>query len=1168
MKKFFSGLKAYTCMVAFLGVLLVPVCAQASDNAIVVKGTDMTVVEAIRQIEKSTGYTFFYKASDLNAVSSRDIDLKGDIHEVLAAMFQGSGVSYVIKGKEIILTSAKASKAQGAVPQQAKTITVTGVVSDNFGPVAGATVIEKGNTGNGTVTDLDGKFSLKVQEGATIVVTFIGYTTQEIKAQAGAPLQISLKEDSQALEEVVVVGFGTQKKANLTGSLTTVDMDELVANRPITTVSDVLQGSVPGLVVSSGGNAPGTSKSFQMRGAYSVGIKNSDGSYGNTVAPLVLIDNVEGSMDMLNPEDIESVTVLKDAASTAIYGARAAGGVILITTKRPQGETKFSLNYNNNFAFGSAMNLPRQAPLADYLKTYQDAGFGDAYWAYGSPSVSKWREYLAAYQQNPGAFNIQGDGMYKDEAGNVYYLNDHDLFGAFMESSFQQTHNISATGGTDKLRYRLSGSYLSNDGVLKTDKDTYERLNFSSYISADVTSWFTQEATLSYNKNRTERPGQGLYNTTLISYHPEGNMPTSISGWDKEVPFNTPLNLLLNSNTTQSSNDNPRIFLKSILKPFKGFEAVFEYTFDKKVYNYKYYTGRVQYTDIQGAANMYNPKDDYLTETKQHTDYNAFNIYGTYNFDLTQDHHFKLMAGFNQEARHLESLSATSYNQTVIEVPSLGAGTGKLTANDTYDEFAVRGGFFRVNYNYQDKYLLEVNGRYDGSSKFPKKNRFGFFPSVSAGWNVMQENFMEATRNWLDMLKIRGSYGVIGNQNVANYAYWSVMGVNNTYNGWLHNGAFTTAINSLPALVSNSFTWEKVATLDFGFDLNMLNNRFTTTFDWYQKNTTGMLAPGMQLPAVVGASAPMQNTADMRTRGWEIAVNWRDNIGKVGYRVGFNLSDSRSEITKYDDNAATKLLSNFYPGMQLGEIWGYEVVGFYEADDFEDVNSGKLKEGVTSVEGVTVKPGDLKLKNLRDDEGSVNMIDSGEGTLANPGDQKVIGNELPRYLYGINLGVNYKGFDLSVVMQGTGKRDAWIANNLTFPLYIYSANDIKYQPLYEGLSNYWTPVDAANGDYTAANPDAKYPRIYGGYANSGYNYGRKTDRYLSDASYFRIKNVTLSYTVPKQWVSKISLQQLRAFVSIENLATFDHLPSGIDPETLSWNYPAFRTVSFGINLTL
>lgn len=566
-----------------------------------------------------------------------------------------------------------------------------------------------------------------------------------------------------------------------------------------------------------------------------------------------------------------------------------------------------------------------------------------------------------------------------------------------------------------------------------------------------------------------------------------------------------------------------------------------------------------------------------MEKRKRSTNYNAINLYATYDLTIKDIHKMKFMAGFNQESSYMDELEAYSYGQAVIEVPSLGGGTSTLKANDSYDEYAVRGGFFRVNYSYNDIYLLEVNGRYDGSSKFPKNSRFGFFPSVSAGWNIAQESFMERTRTWLDGLKLRASYGVIGNQNIPTYAFNPTMSINNKYNGWLQNGNYVAAITTLPSLVSQNFTWEKVGTVDVGLDLTMLSNRLTGTFDWYQRNTNGMLAPGMQLPAVVGAEAPYQNTADMRTRGWEVALNWRDMVGNLEYRVGFNLSDSKSIITKYDGNSDYLLSSqrtniytggtytfwDYYEGKEVGEIWGYEFDGFYTVDDFKNTTTWELKDGIAKPDNANPMPGDVKFKNLRDDEKGTNLITSGDNTLKNPGDRKVIGNEMPRYLYGINLGLGYKGFDLSVFMQGTGRRDKWIANTLTFPLY----SDFKFIPLYEGLENYWKPADVANGDYTCVNPDAEYPRIYGSYGNQASNY-RESDKYLCDASYFRIKNVTLSYTFPKPVISKLLLRQLKAFVSIENLATFSSLPKGLDPETLTWDYPAFRTVSFGINVTL
>lgn len=1046
--------------------------------------------------------------------------------------------------------------------QQTKKI--TGNVTNTAGePIIGATVLEKGNTTNGTITDIDGNFTINLPANATLSISYIGYITQEIQVGYQTSFKVVLKDDTKTLDEIIVVGYGSQKKANLTGAVSSVKMDEALGDRPLLNAADALQGAVPGLFVSNGGNAPGTSKSFQIRGAYSLGVKNSDGTYGNTIKPLVLIDNVEGDIDMINPEDIESINVLKDAASAAIYGARAAGGVILVTTKRPKGASRFELNYNNNFAFGKAVNLPKQAPLMDYLQAYLDCGYSDAYWSLGSPSVSKWMEYLTAYQKDPSSFNTVGDGIYVDESGVPYYLNEKDLYKNFMETSFQMTHNISASGGTDKLRYRISGGYNSNDGVLISDRDKFERMNVNSFISADVTKWFTQEITMSYAHSLQTSPGGmgGVYNTRLVSYYPEGELPASVNTLaDEDLPLFTPRNQILYSNPVNNKNDNPRIFLKSILKPLKGLEAVFEYTFDKNIYDYHWYTGQYDYTTIQGGSSK-SFVDDYLRKYKQHTNYNSINVYATYNKDFG-NHHFKVMAGFNQESSYQETLDTYSYNQAVLDVPAMSSGTGTIKATDSYSEYAIRGGFFRVNYNYLDKYLLEVNGRYDGSSKFPKSSRFGFFPSVSAGWQIAQERFMNSTRHWLDGLKLRASYGVIGNQNINPYTFTPSMSVNNKATSWIIDDTYVTSISSLPALVSQNFTWEKVGTINVGLDVNLFNNRLSGVFEWYQRNTNGMLAPGVQLPAVVGASAPYQNTADMRTRGWELSLNWRDQIGKVGYRIGFNLSDYKSEIIKYDDNAATKLLSSYYPGQTLGEIWGYIVDGYYTVDDFVGTSSWQLKEGVTSINGYNVRPGDVKFKNLRDDDTSTNVITSGDNTFDNPGDRKVIGNTTPRYQYGINLGMNYAGFDLNVILQGTGKRDYWISNVLTFPM-----NGDNFVPLFEGLSDYWMPKDPDNGDWSAVNPNAKYPRIYGNRGNSGSNL-RQSDKYLSDASYLRIKNITLSYKLPKKWVNQIFLNQMKAFVSIENVATFTSLPSGIDPERIEWNYPAFRTVSFGVNITL
>lgn len=1033
-----------------------------------------------------------------------------------------------------------------------------GKVVDSAGePIIGASVVVKGTT-NGTITDMDGNYSIhNVEQGATIEVSFVGYKTMNGVFTVGKALDFKLLEDSKMLSDVVVVGFGSQKKANLTGAVTSVKMSEALGDRPLTSVSQALQGAVPGLHVGSGGNGPGAQQSFQIRGAYSIGS-------GSVIAPLVLIDNVEGDINMLNPNDIASVSVLKDAASSAIYGARAAGGVILITTKHPESDRKFQINYNNNFSLSKAINLPEQTSLMAYLQSNLDRGFED-FWSYGTPDIKRWMELLTQYQSNPSSVQTVGDGMFKDTNGAVYYLNEKNLMENMFETSFKQQHNISVSGGTQKLRFRLSAGYLNDNGVMITDKDTYRRMTLNSYLSADITDWFTQEATISYGASKSSMPlsfGGGLYTTRLASFYPEGIAPQGLLNDYDGLPFFTPANQIKYSNSSYTNKENPRIFLKSIFKPTKNLTLNFEYTYDKDIWDYSFYTGQVIYTTIQGDHSP-SPSIDYLDKRNSFTNYNAINLYGTYAWNLASNHHFTLMAGFNQESSYYQSLTNRAELQAVKEVPSLGGGSGTLTAKDGYSEYSVRGGFFRLNYNYQDKYLLELNGRYDGSSKFPKENRFGFFPSVSAGWNIAQESFMEKANNWLDQLKLRGSYGSIGNQNIAPYAFLPTMDVNNKYTGWLNNGNVVTAVTSLPALVSAMFTWEKVSTFNVGLDFGFLRNRLNGSFEWYQRNTSGMLSPGVQLPAVVGANAPMENTADMRTRGWEFNLNWRDIIGKVGYSIGVNISDNKSVITKYDNNSS-KMLSSYYEGQQLGEIWGYEYDGYYSVNDFVDTKTWQLKDGVARINGTNPRPGDVKFKNLRDDDiVGENVISGGNDTAENPGDRKIIGNSQPRFTYGLNLGVNYAGFDLAVFLQGTGKRDAWIANTLTFPLYA----DHKFIPLYKGTEDYWRPVDAANGNYEAVNPNAEFPRIYDQYGNMGSNY-RISDRYLSNAAYMRIKNVSLSYSFKPALIHTYGLNALKLFVNVENLATFTSLKKGIDPETLSWNYPSFRTVSFGLNVSL
>lgn len=1036
-----------------------------------------------------------------------------------------------------------------------------GVVKDNQGEtVIGASVVVKGST-NGTITGLDGDFTLdNVKRGNVIQISYIGYVSQEVVWQ-GTPLNITLKEDSQTLEEVVVVGFGSQKKANLTGSVSQVKMDDVLGERPVTNVKNALQGSMPGLMV-SGGASPGEAKSFNIRGTVSI----------NGMNPLVLIDNVEGDIDLLNPEDIESVTVLKDAASSAIYGARAAAGVILITTKKAKKGEKFNLNYNANFGFQTSINSPKQASLDEYLRAYQAAGFSETYYA-GNGSVSKWREYLAGYKENPAAYPTVGDGIYIGEDGAPYYLNDKDVYKAFQETSFMQTHNLTANGGTEKLRYRLSAGLTKEDGPLIESKDTYMRKNISSFISADITDWLTQEADFRYTVADRSEPmgsGDGIYCMNHISFYPSGMMPGSVNtSVGKDLPLITPENQIRYNNPYLTDTDNTRIYLRTILRPIKGLELVGEYTYDRKNWQKSYYAKKWEYTTEQLGSNN-SVTSDYLFKSEDHEDYNALNLYGTYNFSIKEDHMFKVMAGFNQERKQNSWISVQTHDMIAPSAPSFTSATGKIIPQNSYSDYAIRGAFYRINYNYKDRYLFEANGRYDGSSKFPKDDRFGFFPSFSVGWNIARESWMEKTLDYVSDLKLRASWGQIGNQNIGNYGYYSTMQPVGNSNYWLKDGEFITYI-STPGLVSNSFTWETVETLDIGFDASMFNSRLQVTFDWYQRTTRDMLIAGIQLPAVVGTSAPMRNAADMRTRGWEIAVNWRDQIGDWKYNVGFNLYDYKSKITKYSNNEDKLLSQNYYEGKTLGEIWGYVSDGFYTIDDFDGPGTWQLKDGVASLDGYNPRPGDEKFVNLNDDRGT-NEINSGLNTVDSPGDQKVIGNSTPRYNFGVNLGVSYKGFSLSAILQGTAKRDVWIGGMSLFP---FGGSAKAYYPVFYNQTDYWEPMGSCDGQYTendreywvAKNPDASLYRLYSNMQNHGSNQ-RASTKYLQNGAYMRLKNITLAYTFPKALISKVSLNALKVFVSAENLATISSLPKGYDPERLSWGYPFYRTLSFGLNVTL
>jgi len=726
-----------------------------------------------------------------------------------------------------------------------------------------------------------------------------------------------------------------------------------------------------------------------------------------------------------------------------------------------------------------------------------------------------------------------------------------------METGFQQTHNISVGGGNKSISYRMSAGMVDQNGILVTDKDSYKRYNISSYIRSDIHSWITPELDIKYANSHSELPytsaSYGIWGAAVAfpSYFPLGNMEL-----DGEIlPINTPHNFINLSAPKENDRNDLRIFGKLTITPFKDLKIIGEYTFNRKTREITTFDKKFNYAhgaNFRKEQSVSNSK--YEIENRA-TNYNAFNVYANYNKTLGK-HDIGIMAGFNQESNAYKMMKASRTDMINEDLPSLSQATGDYKNSDEFEEYHVRGVFYRINYSYAGKYLLETNGRYDGSSKFPKENRFGFFPSVSIGWRVSEEQFMEWSKVFLSNLKLRGSYGNIGNQSIEPYAF--IPGMDSPLANWVVNGQATTTL-APPALVSNSFTWEKVSTLDFGFDLGLFNNRLNVVFDWYQRDTKGMLAPGMELPGVLGAKAPLQNSADLRAKGWEISLDWNDRIGNVQYYLGFNLYDSRTKITKYDNEVG--LLGKdsdgnliYRKGMELGEIWGYTTDRLYTTEDFD--SQGKLKNNIPKMEGYNPNPGDI----LYVDFDGNGIINNGKNTSNEPGDTRIIGNATRRYQYGIRGGTTWKGISLSFILQGVGKRDLWLMNELFYPHYD------AYSTLFDSQLNYWTP------EHT----NSYFPRLYEK-AEGNTKANQKTQtRFLQNGAYLSIRNISLSYTFPIKLIKPLGITNLSVFFSGENLFTFDHLPKGIDAERVvtdnlgqrGFTYPYMRQFSFGINLSL
>lgn len=1005
-------------------------------------------------------------------------------------------------------------------------------------PLIGVNIIEKG-TSNGSVTDIDGKYSINVAgEESVLVFSYTGYRPEEIQVGAQTIIDLEMSFDAESLDEVVVVGYGTQKKANVTGSAASVDMEDILANRPVTNTMEALQGTIPGLQITTNSGQPGASGlGINIRGMTSI----------NGGSPLILLNNVPVTVEDINPQDVESVTVLKDAAATSIYGARAAFGVVLITTKEGTKNQPVKFNYSSTFSVSAPEDIPEKASTYDFVNALNDWDL-DVFWT--GQDIPSWVGFVEEYRNNPSAYP---EG-YAVQDGLRYPLADTDLIGAWLnDSGATQIHNFNFSGGSERTTYRVSAGFSDEDGIIVTRNDSYRKYNVNASLNTELTSRLSSTINVIY-RNSERRTPLGSYSNAISfnTYTPaEGNY---VFEDGTEVPYFTPANVERLKEAPRQLNDNIRLFGKLKYNLAKGLNINGEYTFQKS--NFDQITSDNQVLTVNPerfTLNAVDPVNTFYRRQNNKTVYNALNLYADYSIQ-TGGHNFSLLGGFNQESSDFESFWVRKTNLISVDLPSLSGASGALMADDSFGQWSVMGFFGRFNYNYKEKYFLEVNGRYDGSSRFPEGNRFGFFPSMSAGWHIGREAFFESV-SFLTDLKLRGSWGQIGNQNTPSL-YPAVPGMPVEDASWLNESTGVPYVTlGIPNLVSSAFTWETVETMNFGLDAVFFQGRLSTSFDVFNRKTLGMIVPGAELPAVLGADAPTQNAADLESKGWELAIDWTGRRKDFSYRVGFTLSDNQAEITRFDNPAG--LLSQYYVGQTLGEIWGYTTDGYYTVDDFEegtlneDLLGGTLKGGLPRWEGRNQNPGDIKYVDQNGD----GIINDGNNTLENPGDRTIIGNNTRRYQYGIFANASYKNFDLAVLVNGVGKRDVYQNNSVRFP---YTN---EFQVVYISQLDYWQPD----------NPNAYFPRNY---PLGGENYGvsRQTQtKYMLNGAFMRLKNVTIGYSLPKAILSKVRIDRLRIFVAGENLLDINDYPDGINTELQNKangaTYPYMRSFSAGLNLT-
>lgn len=1030
--------------------------------------------------------------------------------------------------------------------------TITGNVSAEDGPLPGASVIVKGTT-NGTTTDFDGNYSINAGADNTLIFSYLGYKTIEIAIGGQSTVNASMSIDAGQLDEVVVVGYGTQKKKNLTGSVGIADAERL-ENRPITSAGQGLQGVVPNLNIAIRNGDPTQTADFNIRGFESI----------NGGSPLILVDGVPMDLERINPNDIASVSVLKDASAAAVYGARGAFGVILVETKKGRvGKTTINFSTQQSYAKPIFHIDPVTDPLT-LVNFINEATVRTS----GQPRYDD--EFVAGaqrYSENP-TFENAWDVV----NGNLRFYGDNNYNKrAIAQFTPQKTYDFSISGATEKASYYVSFGYLSKDGYINNTEanEKFKRYNVLMKTDYKVNDWVSLDSKIVYNAQNSDKPH--FYNwdvnintvarvTSLTPVEfpdlPFYQTPGDRSEYEPLIGkyFGTALPYFEDGGRDTFVTGDTWFTQGVTLTPVSGLKIRSDFSYNAYTRNRKEVASKIEIvsTDLNADPILTNglSGNDYIEEQNDRNEYYVFNAYAEYEFNADRadkNHFLKAMIGFNQEWGHRRYFEARAQTLITPLVTNINATTGAQTTGGRESDVSLRGGFYRLNYIFKDRYLFEVNGRYDGTSRFPTDDRFGFFPSFSAGWVISEEGFLQGA-DWLNQLKIRGSWGRLGNQSVEDnngndifYPY--ISSLNSGTSPYILSSGRTPFVGP-GGLVSDQLTWETVESSNVGLDFTMFNNKLDVSADYFTRDTKDMLM-SVGLPSLLGTSAPATNAADLRTKGWELSVTWRDTFGKNGkWGLNLALADSQSEITKFiNPSGALPTNDIFYEGQQIGEIWGYETVGIFQSDDAVAAAADQ------SPIGNNWAAGDIQYADLNND----GKIDRGSGTLEDSGDYKVIGNTTARYTFGINPDVKYKNWSMNMFFQGLF-RDYLPSNGNWNAFYPNNANLVeKYY-----LTDSWSPTN--RDAYFAA------PLI----GTSDKRNILPQSRYVQDASYIRLKNLTVAYDIPNDVLDNLGMNKFQLYLSGQNLWEYTTMRKPLDPEsifTVTQEYYLQRIFTFGVNVS-